>query len=158
MSNSTKDRNRKRRAYDQAREPRAARPQQRNDVGYTGYSSSHPITNPNFDPDAPRPTRYSGPSSGYPDNSIQFPTGGRSAQEQGRPRTQSSNAPRRKIRINGKNNLRMRHSGTAAARAARIRTPRTAKIPSGPGTGSVCARHRPICGTPPAARARKSGS
>lgn len=96
MSNSTKNRNRKRRAYDQAREPRTARPQQRNDVGYTGYSSSHPITNPNFDPDAPRPTRYSGPSSGYPDNSIQFPTGGRSAQDQGRPRTQSSNAPRRK--------------------------------------------------------------
>ena len=111
MSNSTKDRNRKRRAYDQAREPRAARPQQRNDVGYTGYSSSHPITNPNFDPDAPRPTRYFGPSSGYPDNSIQFPTGGRSAQDQGRPRTQSSNAPRRK-----NSNQRKKQSANAAQR------------------------------------------
>ena len=86
------DRNRKRRrAYDQARDDRrGGQSTQRrssagagSDLGYrgdAGYSSGgHPITNPNYDPDAPRPSRYTERTvnyGSYPDNSITFPTGG----------------------------------------------------------------------------------
>ena len=90
------DRNRKRRrAYDQARDDRrGGQSTQRrssagagSDLGYSGYagysSGGHPITNPNYDPDAPRPSRYTERTvnyGSYPDNSITFPTGGRSSQ------------------------------------------------------------------------------
>ena len=94
--NDRNSRNRKRRrAYDQARDDRrGGQSTQRrssagagSDLGYSGYagysSGGHPITNPNYDPDAPRPSRYTERTvnySSYPDNSITFPTGGRSSQ------------------------------------------------------------------------------
>ena len=94
--NDRNSRNRKgRRAYDQARDDRCGgqSTQRRSSAGagsdlgysgYTGYSSGgHPITNPNYDPDAPRPSRYTERTvnyGSYPDNSITFPTGGRSSQ------------------------------------------------------------------------------
>lgn len=93
--NDRNSRNRKRRrAYDQARDDRrGGQSTQRRSAGagsdpgysgYTGYSSGgHPITNPNYDPDAPRPSRYTERTvnyGSYPDNSITFPTGGRSSQ------------------------------------------------------------------------------
>ena len=69
--NDRNSRNRKRRrAYDQARDDRrGGQSTQRrssagagSDLGYSGYagysSGGHPITNPNYDPDAPRPSRY----------------------------------------------------------------------------------------------------
>lgn len=77
----------RRRAYDQARDGQrmSQSGQRRRTTGYggnTGYSSGgHPITNPNYDPDAPRPSRYTERTvnyGSYPDNSIAFPTGGRS--------------------------------------------------------------------------------
>lgn len=77
----------RRRAYDQARDNQrmGQSSQRRRTTGYggtTGYSSGgHPITNPNYDPDAPRPSRYTERTvnyGSYPDNSIEFPTGGRS--------------------------------------------------------------------------------
>ena len=92
--NDRNSRNRKRRrAYDQARDDRrGGQSTQRrssagagSDLGYSGYagysSGGHPITNPNYDPDAPRPSRYTERTvnyGSYPDNSITFPTGGRS--------------------------------------------------------------------------------
>lgn len=94
--NDRNSRNRKRRrAYDQARDDRrGGQSTQRrrsagagSDLGYSGYagysSGGHPITNPNYDPDAPRPSRYTERTvnyGSYPDNSITFPTGGRSSQ------------------------------------------------------------------------------
>ena len=93
--NDRNSRNRKRRrAYDQARDDRrGGQSTQRrssagagSDLGYSGYagysSGGHPITNPNYDPDAPRPSRYTERTvnyGSYPDNSITFPTGGRGA-------------------------------------------------------------------------------
>ena len=90
--NDRNSRNRKRRrAYDQARDDRrGGQSTQRrssagagSDLGYSGYagysSGGHPITNPNYDPDAPRPSRYTERTvnyGSYPDNSITFPTGG----------------------------------------------------------------------------------
>lgn len=75
--------NRRRKAYDQARDPArrtAAQPgRNRNSTPGTGRSG-HPITNPNYDPDAPRPSRYTERQvsmGGDADNSIQFPAGGR---------------------------------------------------------------------------------
>ena len=71
-------------AYDQARDPRRAgqSPAGRSTAVRSGAGSpGHPITNPNFDPDAPRPSRYTERTvdyGSYPDNSIQFPAGGRS--------------------------------------------------------------------------------
>ena len=66
--NDRNSRNRKRRrAYDQARDDRrGGQSTQRrssagagSDLGYSGYagysSGGHPITNPNYDPDAPPP-------------------------------------------------------------------------------------------------------
>ena len=94
--NDRNSRNRKRRrAYDQARDDRrGGQSTQRrssagagSDLGYSGYagysSGGHPITNPHYDPDAPRPSRYTERTvnyGSYPDNSITFPTGGRSSQ------------------------------------------------------------------------------
>ena len=94
--NDRNSRNHKRRrAYDQARDDRrGGQSTQRrssagagSDLGYSGYagysSGGHPITNPNYDPDAPRPSRYTERTvnyGSYPDNSITFPTGGRSSQ------------------------------------------------------------------------------
>lgn len=94
--NDRNSRNRKRRrAYDQARDDRRGgqSTQRRSsagaggDLGYSGYagysSGGHPITNPNYDPDAPHPSRYTERTvnyGSYPDNSITFPTGGRSSQ------------------------------------------------------------------------------
>ena len=70
--------------YDQARDTRPSRPADRSNVGYPSSTTPgrHPVTNPNYDPDAPRPSRYAARDTGsgsYPDNSIQFPTGGRPA-------------------------------------------------------------------------------
>lgn len=94
--NDRNSRNRKRRrAYDQARDDRRGGQSNQHrssagagsDLGYSGYagysSGGHPITNPNYDPDAPRPSRYTEHTvnyGSYPDNSITFPTGGRSSQ------------------------------------------------------------------------------
>ena len=75
--------NRRRKAYDQARDPaRRTTAQPGGDRRGTPGSgrSGHPITNPNYDPDAPRPSRYTERQvsmGGYADNSIQFPAGGR---------------------------------------------------------------------------------
>ena len=75
--------NRRRKAYDQARDPaRRTAAQPGGDRRGTPGSgrSGHPITNPNYDPDAPRPSRYTERQvsmGGYADNSIQFPAGGR---------------------------------------------------------------------------------
>mgnify|MGYP004603036601 CR=1 FL=1 len=91
--------NRRRNAYDQARDPArrtAAQPgRNRNSTPGTGRSG-HPITNPNYDPDAPRPSRYTERQvnmGGDADNSIQFPAGGR-VQTGTRPR-QAADAQRR---------------------------------------------------------------
>ena len=107
--NDRNSRNRKRRrAYDQARDDRrGGQSTQRrssagagSDLGYSGYagysSGGHPITNPNYDPDAPRPSRYTERTvnyGSYPDNSITFPTGGPAA------RTGTPSAARRTPRI-----------------------------------------------------------
>ena len=75
--------NRRRKAYDQARDParRTAAQPGLDRRGTPGSGrSGHPITNPNYDPDAPRPSRYTERQvsmGGYADNSIQFPAGGR---------------------------------------------------------------------------------
>lgn len=91
MANRPQNRkkNGRRPVYDQARDTRSSRPANRGNVGYPSSTTpgSHPVTNPNYDPDAPRPSRYAAQNTGYssyPDNSIQFPTGGRSAQNQNR--------------------------------------------------------------------------
>ena len=85
MAENRNRRRKKRPAYDQAKDA-----QRRSTGGVRYQNSNHPITNPNFDPDAPRPSRYTERSvdygSGYPDNSIQFPTGGRPVQNQNRNR------------------------------------------------------------------------
>ena len=43
--------------YDQARDARPSRPADRSNVGYPSSTTPgrHPVTNPNYDPDAPRP-------------------------------------------------------------------------------------------------------
>lgn len=127
------DRNSKRRrAYDQARDDRrGGQSTQRrssagagSDLGYSGYagysSGGHPITNPNYDPDAPRPSRYTERTvnyGSYPDNSITFPTGGRSSQRRTsggnqrnrRPASgQNRNAQRRPQNAQNRSGQRMR--------------------------------------------------
>ncbi len=89
--------------YDQARDTRPSRPVDRSNVGYPSATTPgrHPVTNPNYDPDAPRPSRYAARDTGsgsYPDNSIQFPTGGRPAQKQNPSRNRAPNAPRQNQR------------------------------------------------------------
>ncbi len=113
MPQNDRNRSRKRRAYDQARDARRTTQNLRSNTGYSGYtgysSGGHPITNPNYDPDAPRPSRYSERSmnyGSYPDNSIQFPAGGRSSQGNGgRPRSGQTgqNGPRRTGSSSGRN-------------------------------------------------------
>ena len=144
--NDRNSRNRKRRrAYDQARDDRrGGQSTQRrssagagSDLGYSGYagysSGGHPITNPNYDPDAPRPSRYTERTvnyGSYPDNSITFPTGGA-----------ASGAPPGAI------------SGTAARPAARTGTPRIAAA-----SGCGRCRGRTPGVIPSGGRAGKSGS
>lgn len=119
--NDRNSRNRKRRrAYDQARDDRrGGQSTQRrssvgagSDLGYSGYagysSGGHPITNPNYDPDAPRPSRYTERTvnyGSYPDNSITFPTGGRSSQSgaQRRPQNAQSRSGQRMRPVQGQN-------------------------------------------------------
>lgn len=122
--NDRNSRNRKRRrAYDQARDDRrGGQSTQRrrsagagSDLGYSGYagysSGGHPITNPNYDPDAPRPSRYTERTvnyGSYPDNSITFPTGGRSSQSGAqRPRSGQS-GQRRPQNAQNRSGQRMR--------------------------------------------------
>ena len=150
----TENRNRrkKRPAYDQAKD--AQRRRSANAV--RSQNSSHPITNPNFDPDAPRPSRYTERSvdygSSYPDNSIQFPTGGRPAQNQNRNQTAIRTAARRMAEI------RMGGPGSAPAAAGTPPAPARAGTPSRGGIPSGSAPPRRTCGTPPAGRAKRSGS
>ena len=111
-----RDRRRKKRpAYDQAKDAQ----RRRSANGVRSQNSSHPITNPNFDPDAPRPSRYTERSvdygSGYPDNSIQFPTGGRPAQNQNRNQNRDPNRrPQNGRNQNGRAGQRPRSSRNAA--------------------------------------------
>ena len=116
--NDRNSRNRKRRrAYDQARDDRRGGQSNQHrssagagsDLGYSGYagysSGGHPITNPNYDPDAPRPSRYTEHTvnyGSYPDNSITFPTGGRSSQS-GAQRPRSGQSGQRRRPVQGQN-------------------------------------------------------
>lgn len=100
----------KRPAYDQTRDARQTS-STRNGVRYS--SGRRPVTNPNYDPDAPRPgTPNRSRSGGYPDNSIQFPTGGRVAQPSNanrvpeRTRPQNRNQTRNPNRSNASNAAR----------------------------------------------------
>ena len=154
MTENRNRRRKKRPAYDQAKDAQ----RRRSANGVRGQNSSHPITNPNFDPDAPRPSRYTERSvdygSSYPDNSIQFPTGGRPAQNQNRNQNRDPIAARRTARMGGPGSAPAA-AGTppAPARAApRAGTPSRGGIPSG------SAPPRRTCGTPPAGRAKRSGS
>ena len=97
--------------YNQARDTRPSRPADRSNVGYPSSTTPgrHPVTNPNYDPDAPRPSRYAARDTGsgsYPDNSIQFPTGGRPVQKQNPSRNRAPDAPRRKKTVPRKNQRR----------------------------------------------------
>lgn len=114
MAENRNRRRKKRPAYDQAKDA-----QRRSTGGVRYQNSSHPITNPNFDPDAPRPSRYTERSvdygSGYPDNSIQFPTGGRPVQNQNRNQNRAPNRrPQNGPKQNGRAGQRPRNSRNAA--------------------------------------------
>lgn len=140
--NDRNSRNRKRRrAYDQARDDRrGGQSTQRrssagagSDLGYSGYagysSGGHPITNPHYDPDAPRPSRYTERTvnyGSYPDNSITFPTGGRSSQS-GAQRPRSGQSGQR--RTSG-GNQRNRRPASGQNRNAQ-RRPQNAQSRSG---------------------------
>lgn len=141
--NDRNSRNRKRRrAYDQARDDRrGGQSTQRrssagagSDLGYSGYagysSGGHPITNPNYDPDAPRPSRYTERTvnyGSYPDNSITFPTGGRSSQSGAqRPRSgqrmrpvQGQNARRDPVRREGRKKRKLTRAAIRRRRLMR---------------------------------------
>lgn len=115
MTENRNRRRKKRPAYDQAKDAQ----RRRSANGVRSQNSSHPITNPNFDPDAPRPSRYTERSvdygSGYPDNSIQFPTGGRPAQNQNRNQNRDPNRrPQNGRNQNGRAGQRPRSSRNAA--------------------------------------------
>ena len=137
--------------YDQARDTRPSRPVDRSNVGYPSATTPgrHPVTNPNYDPDAPRPSRYAARDTGsgsYPDNSIQFPTGGRPAQKQN-----PSRNPMRRARTSGER-ARRRASGPAMGRPGlRTRTPGARPAASG------SALRRRTCGTPPAGKEKRNG-
>lgn len=114
MAENRNRRRKKRPAYDQAKDA-----QRRSTGGVRYQNSSHPITNPNFDPDAPRPSRHTERSvdygSGYPDNSIQFPTGGRPVQNQNRNQNRNPNRrPQNGPKQNGRAGQRPRNSRNAA--------------------------------------------
>lgn len=115
MTENRNRRRKKRPAYDQAKDAQ----RRRSANGVRCQNSGHPITNPNFDPDAPRPSRYTERSvdygSGYPDNSIQFPTGGRPAQNQNRNQNRDPNRRTQNGRNqNGRAGQRPRSSRNAA--------------------------------------------
>lgn len=115
MTENRNRRRKKRPAYDQAKDAQ----RRRSANGVRSQNSSHPITNPNFDPDAPRPSRYTERSvdygSGYPDNSIQFPTGGHPAQNQNRNQNRDPNRRQQNGRNqNGRAGQRPRSSRNAA--------------------------------------------
>lgn len=115
MTENRNRRRKKRPAYDQAKDAQ----RRRSANGVRSQNSSHPITNPNFDPDAPRPSRYTERSvdygSSYPDNSIQFPTGGRPAQNQNRNQNRDPNRrPQNGRNQNGRAGQRPRSSRNAA--------------------------------------------
>ena len=115
MTENRNRRRKKRPAYDQAKDAQ----RRRSANGVRCQNSSHPITNPNFDPDAPRPSRYTERSvdygSSYPDNSIQFPTGGRPAQNQNRNQNRDPNRRTQNGRNqNGRAGQRPRSSRNAA--------------------------------------------
>lgn len=121
MTENRNRRRKKRPAYDQAKDAQ----RRRSANGVRSQNSSHPITNPNFDPDAPRPSRYTERSvdygSGYPDNSIQFPTGGRPAQNQNRNQNRDPNRrPQNGRNQNGRAGQRP-HSSRNAARTGQSR-------------------------------------
>ena len=145
--NDRNSRNHKRRrAYDQARDDRrGGQSTQRrssagagSDLGYSGYagysSGGHPITNPNYDPDAPRPSRYTERTvnyGSYPDNSITFPTGGRSSQsgaqrprsgQNGQRRTSGGNQRNRRP-ANGQNRNAQRRPQNAQNRSGQRMRP-----------------------------------
>lgn len=115
MTENRNRRRKKRPAYDQAKDAQ----RRRSANGVRSQNSSHPITNPNFDPDAPRPSRYTERSvdygSSYSDNSIQFPTGGRPAQNQNRNQNRDPNRrPQNGRNQNGRAGQRPRSSRNAA--------------------------------------------
>lgn len=115
MTENRNRRRKKRPAYDQAKDAQ----RRRSANGVRSQNSSHPITNPNFDPDAPRPSRYTERSvdygNSYPDNSIQFPTGGRPAQNQNRNQNRDPNRrPQNGRNQNGRAGQRPRSSRNAA--------------------------------------------
>lgn len=115
MTENRNRRRKKRPAYDQAKDAQ----RRRSANGVRSQNSSHPITNPNFDPDAPRPSRYTERSvdygSSYSDNSIQFPTGGRPAQNQNRNQNRDPNRrPQNGRNQNGRAGQRSRSSRNAA--------------------------------------------
>lgn len=115
MTENRNRRRKKRPAYDQAKDAQ----RRRSANGVRSQNSSHPITNPNFDPDAPQPSRYTERSvdygSSYSDNSIQFPTGGRPAQNQNRNQNRDPNrCPQNGRNQNGRAGQRPRSSRNAA--------------------------------------------
>lgn len=129
MAENRNRRRKKRPAYDQAKDAQ----RRRSANGVRSQNSSHPITNPNFDPDAPRPSRYTERSvdygSSYPDNSIQFPTGGRPAQNQKRNQNRDPNRrPQNSRNQNGRAGQRPRSSRNAA-RTGQSRNPQPGRNP-----------------------------
>ncbi len=165
--NDRNSRNRKhRRAYDQARDDRrGGQSTQRrssagagSDLGYSGYagysSGGHPITNPNYDPDTPRPSRYTERTvnyGSYPDNSITFPTGGRSSQSGAQRPRSGQNGQRR---TSGGNQRNRRPSGGQNRNAQR--RPQNAQSATASGCGRCRVRTPGV--TPSGGRAGKSGS
>ena len=133
--NDRNSRNHKRRrAYDQARDDRCGgqSTQRRSsagagsDLGYSGYagysSGGHPITNPNYDPDAPRPSRYTERTvnyGSYPDNSITFPTGGRSSQSGAQRPRSGQNARRDPVRREGRKKRKLTRAAIRRRRLMR---------------------------------------
>ena len=129
MTENRNRRRKKRPAYDQAKDAQ----RRRSANGVRSQNSSHPITNPNFDPDAPRPSRYTERSvdygSSYSDNSIQFPTGGRPAQNQNRNQNRDPNRrPQNGRNQNGRAGQRPRSSRNAA-RTGQSRNPQPGRNP-----------------------------
>ena len=138
MTENRNHRRKKRPAYDQAKDAQ----RRRSANGVRSQNSSHPITNPNFDPDAPRPSRYTERSvdygSGYPDNSIQFPTGGRPAQNQNRNQNRDPNRhPQNGRNQNGRAGQRPRSSRNA------VRTGQSRPQSRNPQPGRNAQRLRP---------------
>lgn len=120
--------------YDQARDTRPSRPADRSNVGYPSATTPgrHPVTNPNYDPDAPRPSRYAARDTGsgsYPDNSIQFPTGGRPAQKQNPSQNRAPNAPRQSRRRTSAPQSQRPRNGKARPQNPNARRPASGQRP-----------------------------